>query len=138
MTLHTFTNNLVANGYAQAEHPCLYSHYFASGSKSVIVDNVRGGAYRLFMGLNCIPACYPRTAALAQQQIDAESPWFHYHGKEQKGDALDRCWQWLQSVGFPFLADPFSRELHRWITEEKILIRDRGVIIPIPRVMKLP
>jgi hypothetical protein len=138
MTLHGFTKNLIANGYVRAEHPCFYGHYFISGVKSVIVDNVRGGAYRLFLGLNCIPADYPATAAIARQQIDAESPWFDYHGKEQKGDALDRCWQWLQSVGFSFLADPFSRELHTWITGERILIRDGGVIIPIPRVRKLP
>jgi hypothetical protein len=138
MTLHTFTKNLLANGYVPAEHPCLFSHHFTSGSRSLVVDNVRGGAYRLFLGWNCIPACHPATAAIDQQQIDAESPWFEYDGKEQKSEALDRCWQWLQSVGFPFLVDPFSRELHRWITEENILIRDRGVIIPIPRMMKLP
>jgi hypothetical protein len=57
---------------------------------------------------------------------------------DQKGEALDRCWRWLQTVGFGFLADPFSKELHCWITEENILISDRGVIIPVPRVMKLP
>jgi hypothetical protein len=138
MTLHTFAKNLAAVGYVHAEHPCHYGHYFTSDTKSVVVDNVRGGAYRLFLGLNCIPACYPARAALAARQIDAESPWFEYRGKEQKSDALVRCWEWLQRVGFPFLSDPFSRDLYRWITEEKILIRDRGVIIPIPHVMRLP
>jgi len=138
MTLHIFKRNLAASGYAKAKHPCHYSNYFTSGSKAIVVDNLRGGAYRLFLGLNCIPACYPAKAAVSKQQIDAESPWFNYFGEEQKSEALDRCWQWLQIVGFPFLADPFSRELHRWLSEEKIKIRDRGVIIPIPHVMKLP
>jgi hypothetical protein len=138
MTLHLFTKNLVANGYSQAKHPCLYHHYFVSGSRALIVDNVRGGAYRLFMGVNCVPACHPPAAAISQRQIDAESPWFRYRGTEKKSEALDQAWHWLQTVGFPFLADPFSRELHRWITDENILIRDKGGIIPIPHVMRLP
>lgn len=138
MTLQAFTNNLIANGYSKADHPCLHSHYFTSGNRAVVVDSVRGAAYRLFLGLNCIPASYPATAEIAKQQIDAESPWFHYSGPEQKSEALDRCWQWLQTIGFSFLADPFSKELHRWLAEEKIKIRDRGVIIPLPHNMKLP
>jgi len=138
MTLNLFIKNLVECGYTKAEHPCLYSHYFTASQKAIVVDNVRGGAYRLFLGVDCVPASYPARAAIAERQIDAESPWSDYHGKAEKTEALDRCWQWLRTVGFLFLADPFSRELHKWITDEKILIRDRAVIIPIPRVMKLP
>jgi len=138
MTLQTLTKNLIATGYSRATHPCLYTHYFTSGDKALVIDNVRGGAYRLFLGLNCIPACSPATAAISRKQIDAESPWFKYRGTDQKGEALDQCWHWLQTVGFGFLADPFSRELHRWATEKNILIRDGGVTISVPRVMKLP
>jgi len=138
MTLLAFTKNLAASGYTRGEHPSGYSNYFTSESRGIVVDNVRGGAYRLFLGLDCIPAIVPGTADISRKQIDAESPWFKYHGTGQKGAALDSCWHWLQAVGFPFLAAPFSRELHRWVTEENILIRNRGVIISIPREMKLP
>ena len=137
MTLRTFSRNLLARGYVKSAHPAFYTHYFTSANKGIVVDNMHGGAYRLFLGVNCIPECCPFTTEIAKKHIDAESPWFEYVEREEKDDALDRCWQWLESVGFSFLADPFSRELHRWITEEHILIRGQG-IIPIPRVRKLP
>src|SRR5262245_32914053 len=99
MTLKAFVKNLIASGFVETAHPCGYSHYYTSDQRGIVIDNVKGGAYRLFLGLNCIPASYPPTAALAKKQIDAESPWFSYVEKEEKGDALQRCWQWLQTIG---------------------------------------
>jgi len=103
-----------------------------------VVDCMKVRSYRLFLGLNCIPADHLGTASVAHGQIDAESPWFRYRSTEEKDQALLACLRWIDEVALPFLSAPFSKELHRWVTEDKILIRDKGVIIPIPRTMKLP
>jgi hypothetical protein len=138
MTLNRFKIEISKAGYTISPHPCGFNSYFVNAPKSLILDNVRGGAYRIFMGRGAIPANHPATASVALQQIDAESPWFQYHGPTEKTDALQCCWDWLCKIGFPFLDNPFCRPLHEWTSEYKILIRDRGVIIPIPRARILP
>jgi len=138
MSPETFKKKVFEIGFSLSKHPCLYSRYFVSGTKSLILDNVKGGAYRLFLGVNCVPACQPSTADTQMHQIDAESPWFRYRDESSKREALGECWEWFQSVGIPFLNNPFAKELHMWISEHNILIRHKGVVIPVPRVRRLP
>ena len=138
MTVKRVSSHLQKLGFACSQHPCGYTDYFTLGEKSIVVDSMKVRSYRLFLGLNCIPAAHPASASFAEGQIDAESPWFTYRSPEGKEEALSACVKWIDDVALPFLSAPFSKDLHRWITEDKILIRDRGVIIPIPRTRKLP
>lgn len=138
MTAKRISSHLESLGFSRSPHPCHYADYFTSGAKGVVVDGMKVRSYRLFLGLNCIPAEYPAVAAIARGQIDAESPWFTYRDLKTKAEAILACVRWIDQVGLPFLSAPFSKELHRWVTEDRILIRDEGVIIPIPKVMKLP
>jgi hypothetical protein len=132
------TGHLQRLGFTRSEHPTGSPHYLTSGSTGILVDCMKVRSFRLFLGVKCVPGSYPSEAAIEKGQIDAESPWFQYREAEDRDQAVANCLRWIDEIGMPFLADPFSKELHRWITEERILIRDRGVIIPIPRVTRLP
>jgi hypothetical protein len=138
MAVKRITSHLERLGFKKSAHPCHHSHYFTLGSQGVVIDCMKVRSYRFFLGLNCIPGTYPHVASIQRGQIDAESPWFIYRNPGEKEQAISACVSWLDDVGLPFLAAPFSKELHRWVSEEKILIRDKGIIIPIPRVVRLP
>jgi hypothetical protein len=138
MTAKRICKHLEALGYSQTPHPSGYSAFYTFGPKGIVVDSMKARSYRLFLGLNCIPATHPGSASVALGQIDAESPWFEFRNPEEKERITSDCIHWIDTVGLPFLSDPFSKELHRWITEDKILIRDNGVILPIPKVRRLP
>jgi hypothetical protein len=138
MIAKQITAHLERLGFTRSEHPTGSRHYLTAGSSGILVDCMKVRSFRLFLGVKCVPASFPSLASIEKGQIDAESPWFQYRGAEDRDLAVSNCLRWIDEVGLPFLANPFSKELHRWITEDKILIRDRGVIIPIPRISRLP
>jgi hypothetical protein len=66
--------------------------------------------------------------------IEAESPWFEYFPHDDLGDpaedglmdkptALNACWQWLETVGLQWLADPTSKSADEWRREHNILVK---------------
>ena len=141
MSPSQFGKRLGEVGFEQFAHPSNYRHAYRRSkdgrSECVILDSVRNGAFRFFLGWNCIPQS-PRPASIANSEIEAESPWFEYVEADERSEALDRAWDWLSTTGFEFLADPHRKQLHLWVSDDRMLVRDEGTIIPVPSVRRLP
>ncbi|MEZ5324633.1 MAG: hypothetical protein R3F19_06190 [Verrucomicrobiales bacterium] len=141
MTPVQFGKRLETEGFERTRHPLHYDRCYNRNRgdhlEAVILENVKGGAYRMHLGWNCTPFIEP-TPRIADGKIEAESPWFEYVEQSEKSETLDRVWNWLVTTGFEFLADPNAKELHQWITEENILVRDGDAVIQIPRERRLP
>ncbi len=133
MTPATFKRRILAEGFDPFDHPLQYptfSRVKEAQTQYVCRDAVRGGAWRLFLGFNTIPAADIRTP---EHAAECESPWFQYcsdaaiseFGPEpgilDKRQALNAAWQWLTEVGFTWLADPFAHTPDYWRREHNIL-----------------
>jgi hypothetical protein len=132
-----FTRFMEERGFHRVKHPLGYSPAFQRTSESVvhyvIRDNVRGGAFRLFLGHDCTPAMAPLDSKRASS-IEAESPWFEYiEGFRTREEALQDCVDFMKRVGVPWLTNPMQRSHEYWMLNEKMLISVGGVRLMVPR-----
>ena len=84
-----FNKALQALGFVRFEHPLKYptlTRELVGRHQFVIRDNVRGAAWRIYLGYNCIPCLEPQDSR-GPDAIEAESPWFQYVETEEKGEA---------------------------------------------------
>lgn len=98
-------------------------------------ESVRGSAWRLYLAVGAIPEAWPVVDLRAEQTwIAAESPWFHYLTGLDPTDpldaqcdnrevALEKCFQWLITIGFEWLNNPGAKSEAEWRKANNILVR---------------
>jgi len=118
---------ILAQGFERTGH-ALAPNYFTRGETGIIIDYSHG-AFRFVLGFRRLP-WGDLEPDLLRGEVEGISPEFYFFDREGKSTALDEAWAWLESTGFRFLEDPHVKELHRWVTEDKMHLR--GVIIPRP------
>jgi hypothetical protein len=117
-----------------------FSRERSGGVQHVARDSVRGSAWRLFLAVGEVPACWPVADVgdeLSGCWVEAESPWFHYFTDLDPTDSLDaqcdsreaaleKCWAWLTTAGFEWLQDPSARTPKEWRERYNILVKTRA------------
>lgn len=98
-------------------------------------DSVRGGAWRLFLAVGNVPEGWPVIDVHAVQTwVAAESPWFNYLTDldptnpldtqcDNREVALEKCFQWLITIGFEWLNNPGAKSEDDWRKANNILVR---------------
>src|SRR6266850_403802 len=86
--------------------------FITKDGRSVTYDRMKTGTLRCFLSLG-IPA-----------YLDAETPWWETGREESVESAVAASWNFMQSVGFSFLARPEQMTLTEWRERHNLLIRD--------------
>jgi hypothetical protein len=141
MKKDAFTLFMDEMGFSKVKHPLGYASSFErlrEGTKQFVVrDNVRGGAFRLFLGHGCIPAMDPPDIK-SKGSIEAESPWFDYiEGYKSSSEALLECIEFMKRVGIPWLTNPLQHPHEYWMIQEKMLISVGGRQLLVPKSRRI-
>lgn len=137
MTARQFETRISEHGFDRFEHPLRYPTWrrTVDGVEQFVSrDNVRGGAFRLFLARNCVPALDLQREWNGLDPIEAESPWFSYVDAMERPAALDACWEFLSTRGFEWLADPQKLSPTDWLFRHNINIKGGEIIRPRGRL----
>jgi hypothetical protein len=133
-----FKKQLCAHGFS-FQHDPSYGDRFTRdvrGKKQhVSRDSVRGSAWRLLLAVGDVPLVWPAWDPRKDKSdswIEAESPWFRYATDLDPSDSLDaqidnresalqKCFNWLITVGFEWLDGPHARSRDEWRSMHNIL-----------------
>jgi hypothetical protein len=140
MTPSSFKKRLCEHGFAFVRN-ATFGDRFTRGQddvkQHVARDTVRGGGWRLFLAVGDVPEVWPTSDLSGEARnvwVEAESPWFNYFTDLDPSDpedaqfdtreaALDKCFDWLTTIGFEWLTDPWARSLEDWRKTYNILIK---------------
>ena len=135
MNKREFEERLASRAYARLKHPLglrTFVRTWQGRSQYVCLDHAGGLAYRLHLGLDCLPLVSNRPGGPG---VEAESPWFEFIDSTEREDALDRCWEFFEVTGQRWLDDPSELTADQWREGYDILTRGAEYQ---PRRGKLP
>jgi hypothetical protein len=139
MTPSVFKKRLSDHGFAFERDP--QGGRFmrvASGVKQYVArDSVRGSAWRLYLAVGDVPTFWPGSDPKAKgvrSWFEVESPWFDYFTDLDPADpldaqcdskevALEKCFNWLTTIGFEWLNGPEAKSPDEWREGYDILQR---------------
>jgi len=112
----------------------VYANEGVEPKQYVGFDRMRGGQIRLWLSNDVRPGIVPPQVT-GDKPIEGESPWFPADD-DRLDEAITNAGEFLQSVGFRWLADPYAESPTEWRTSHGILTRDYRevsvVLTPIP------
>jgi hypothetical protein len=140
MTRNTFKKRLCQLGFTYTSGPfgSRFSRTYDGKSQFASLDNVMGGDWRLFLAVGEVPGCWPAddVSILRENRkwVEAESPWFKYFTDldpadpttaqfDDRNSALQKCFDWLTTVGIEWLDGPDKKSRDDWRKEHNVLIR---------------
>jgi hypothetical protein len=135
MTPASFKKQLGALGFAYIQNPPFGSRFTRSAGnllQHVARESVRGSSWRLCLAVGDIPPVWPALEFKPTTSWDeAESPWFTYYTDLDENElnqfdtrnvALQKCYDWLVTIGFEWLNNPRARSTDDWRKACKILV----------------
>ncbi len=142
MTRRDFERLLRHHGFIRERTPAGAVRWHRAGEargQYCVLENVRQGDWRLFLAVGLPPADWPMSSLdrSASAWVEAESPWFAYFNDldpsdpddarfDNKERALQRCADWLFSVGMKWLDAPESKSPPACRTDDNVLVRFNG------------
>ncbi len=131
---------LRAAGFRQERRPADGDRWVRScprGQEVLSIDVVRGGAWRVLLGVGSPPSVWPAVANPdpSRSWVEAESPWWEYFPDDEPDEPLDphlmtkeaalrALADWVLTTGINWLSDPERLTVSEWRERHNLLMRD--------------
>ena len=112
----------------------VYANENVEPKQYVGFDRMRDGQIRLWLSNDMRPGIAPPQVT-GNRPIEGESPWFPADN-DSLDEAIADAGEFLQNVGFRWLANPYAESPSEWRTSHNLLTRDYRdvsvVLAPVP------